>query len=206
MKMNGKYDGCVPIKLSTDRGEIDARYYESNVPGRAVIFVGGIGGDFDSPAKGLYPRICRELLPRDISSLRIAFRHPNDLDESVLDVLAGLSFLRSEGATNACLVGHSFGGAVVIRAAVHANIVHAIVTLAAQCHGADAIAKVKQECFLLLIHGSNDQVLPPYCSSLIYEKAREPKKLLICEGAGHSLDESAEKVYMAVFGWIVGSL
>ncbi len=201
-----KDDGYASIKLSTDRGKIDARYYESKMPGRAVIFVGGVGGDFDTPAKGLYPRVCQDLLAMGISSLRVAFRHPTVLDESVLDVLAGLSFLKSKGTNSAGLVGHSFGGAVVIRAAVHANMVHTIVTLATQCYGADAVSKIEQDCSILLIHGSADHVLPPYCSSMVYDKAPEPKKLLICEGAGHGLEESADKVYRAVFDWIVSPL
>ncbi len=202
MKMNVIDDGYMPVKLSTDRGEIDTRYYESNLHEMAVIFVGGVGGGFDSPAKELYPRLCLELLPMGISSLRVAFRHPTDLDESILDVLAGLSFLKSKGARAVCLVGHSFGGAVVINSAVHADIVNTVITLATQCFGADAVAKLKQGCSILLIHGSNDQVLPPYCSSMVYDKAHEPKRLLIYEGAGHGLDESAEKVHKAVFDWI----
>ncbi len=116
----------MPVRLSTARGEIEARYYESDRPGRAAIFVGGIGGDFDTPAKGLYPRLCLELMPKGISALRVAFRHPTVLDESIYDVLAGLEFLKGKGITTAGLVGHSFGGAVVIKAAVLSDLVYTV--------------------------------------------------------------------------------
>ncbi len=204
--MNITDDGYMTVRFSTDRGEIDARYYESARQGRAAIFVGGIGGDFDTPARGLYPRLCLELLPEGISSLRVAFRHPTDLEESVLDVLAGLSFLKMKGTKMACLVGHSFGGAVVIRAAVFSDIVHTVVTLATQCNGADAAAKLRPGCSLLLIHGRDDPVLSPYCSSMVYGLAHEPKRLSTYRGAGHGLDESAEDVHKEVFDWIIKAL
>ncbi len=199
-------EGYMPVRLSTARGAIEARYYESDRPGRAVIFVGGIGGDFDTPAKGLYPRLCLELLPRGINALRVAFRHPTVLDESIYDVLAGLEFLKGKGVTAAGLVGHSFGGAVIIKAAALSDLVYTVVTLATQCHGSEAVAELKAECTLLLIHGSEDPVLPTYCSSNAYNLAIGLKRLSIYDGAGHGLDESAEEVHKEVFDWIVKAL
>ncbi len=199
-------EGYSPIRLSTDRGAIAARYYESDRLGGSVIFVGGVGGNFDTPSRGLYPRLCRELMSKGISSLRVSFRHPTVLDEAVFDVLAGLSFLQGMGTSVAGLVGHSFGGAVVIKAAVLSDLVHTIVTLAAQCYGAEAVAQLKTDCSILLIHGSNDTVLPASCSSMAYNLAKGQKHLSIYEGAGHGLDESAEEVHKEVFDWIVEAL
>ena len=51
-----------------------------------------------------------------VSVLRIEYREPNVFDECVVDVLAGCSFLRGIGATDIALAGHSFGGAVVVKA------------------------------------------------------------------------------------------
>src|SRR5437868_2510401 len=72
---------------------------------------------WDTPAHGLYPRLCRELRPLGLASLRVRFRDPTCLPAAVLDVLAAAAFLAGEGVTAVGLVGHSFGGAVVIRAA-----------------------------------------------------------------------------------------
>jgi hypothetical protein len=47
----------------------------------------------------------------------VRFRHPTRLEESILDVLAGINYLQSEGMKVIALTGHSFGGAVVIQAA-----------------------------------------------------------------------------------------
>ncbi len=199
-------EGYIPIKLSTDRGSIEARYYDSGRQGNAVVLVGGIGGDFDTLAKGLYPRICQDLRKDGISSIRVAFRHPTILEESVLDVLAALKFLEHKGTKTAGLVGHSFGGAVVLRSAVLSDTVRTVVTIATQCHGAEAAAMLGPQCSLLLIHGLDDPVLPPYCSSMAYDLARGQKRLSNYEGAGHGLDERAEEVYTEVHDWITGEL
>jgi pimeloyl-ACP methyl ester carboxylesterase len=105
-------------------------------------------------------------------------------------------------------VGHSFGGAVVIQSAVEASdIVSTIVTLATQSYGAaHEVSKLKQGTSALMIHGSDDKVLPVYCSEQLYQKAHEPKQIVLCEGAGHGLDEVSEEVYELVYGWLVNNL
>jgi predicted esterase len=106
------------------------------------------------------------------------------------------------------LVGHSFGGAVVIQAAVEASdIVSTIVTLATQSYGAaEAVSKLKQGTSLLVVHGADDKVLPVYCSEHVYEQAHEPKRLNIYKRTGHGLDEASEDVYDLLYGWFVNKL
>ncbi|MBA3978130.1 MAG: dienelactone hydrolase family protein [Nitrosopumilus sp.] len=207
-------EGYIPIKLrifdrSDDDGDyIGCRYYKSGfeVSNAAVILVGGVGGGWDSPAKGLYHRLSAKLAKDDkINSLRIRFRYPTNLEECVVDVLAGMEFLtQMERKTSLGLVGHSFGGAVVISsAAIAKDIVKTIVTLSTQSYGTGGISKLKENnCSVLLIHGNNDTVLPSYCSSSIYNKAKEPKQLVLYDNAGLSLDEVADKVFNKVYEWL----
>jgi predicted alpha/beta hydrolase family esterase len=102
-----------------------------------VIYVGGIGGGRDSPARELYPKLSRKVISNGISSLRIRYRHPTYLDECVKDVIAGIKVLENNRIQSVGLVGHSLGGAVVIKAAaVSTNIVKTVVTLATQSYGA----------------------------------------------------------------------
>ena len=105
-------------------------------------------------------------------------------------------------------MGHSFGGAVVIQAAVQASdVVCTLVTLATQSYGAaHVISKLKHRTSALMIHGSDDKVLPAYCSEEVYQKAHDPKQIVLCEGAGHGLDEVSEEVYELVYDWLVNSL
>lgn len=200
------------VKLDTQRGEIICRYYSSNTHNPAsvaVVYVTGVGGGWGTPAIGLYPRLCCSLARIGIDGLRVRYRHPTDLLESVFDTLAGIAFLREEHRIKAIgLVGHSFGGAVVIQAAVQASdIVSTLVTLATQSYGAaHVISKLKHGTSALMIHGSDDKVLPAYCSEEVYQKAHDPKQIVLWEGAGHGLDEVSEEVYELVYDWLVNSL
>ncbi len=122
------------VKLDTERGEIVCRYYsprKHHPASVAVVYVTGVGGSWGTPAIRLYPRLCGSLVRIGIDGLRVRYRHPTDLLESVFDMLAGVAFLQEEHRTKAVgLVGHSFGGAVVIQAAVAASdIVFTIVIL-----------------------------------------------------------------------------
>lgn len=200
------------VKLDTQRGEIVCRYYSSNTHNPAavaVVYVTGVGGGWGTPAIGLYPRLCCSLARIGIDGLRVRYRHPTDLLESVFDTLAGIAFLREEHRIKAIgLVGHSFGDAVVIQAAVQASeIVSTLVTLATQSYGAaHVISKLKHGTSALMIHGSDDKVLPAYCSEEVYQKAHDPKQIVLWEGAGHGLDEVSEEVYELVYDWLVNSL
>jgi len=206
IKVEPIQDGFQPIALETDRGNIDCRYY--SVPGtqRGAIWVGGVGGGWDTPADGLYPRLCQELTSKAIASLRVRYRHPTILEESVLDLLAGISYLESEGIKAIALTGHSFGGAVVIQAAAIFQAVRTVVTLATQSYGAMPVSQLAPGCEILLIHGTVDRVLTPACSEYVYQVAHEPKHLILYKGADHGLDEVAEEVYQVVHDWIVEKL
>lgn len=200
------------VKLDTQRGEIVCRYYSSNTHNPAsvaVVYVTGVGGGWGTPAIGLYPRLCCSLARIGIDGLRVRYRHPTDLLESVFDTLAGIAFLREEHRIKAIgLVGHSFGGAVVIQAAVQASdVVSTLVTLATQSYGAaHVISKLKHGTSALMIHGYDDKVLPAYCSEEVYQKAHDPKQIVLCQGASHGLDEVSEEVYELVYDWLVNSL
>jgi len=168
--------------------------------------VGGIGGDFDTPANGLYPRLCVNLNEIGISSLRVRFRYPTDLDEAVIDVLVGLEFLKADRGKLFGLIGHSFGGAVVIQAAYNDKSVKTVVTLSTQSLGINPISSLTEGTSVLLIHGEADETLSPGSSVYAYNLAHEPKKIKIYENAGHSLKEVSDEVYMEVKNWIIGNL
>ncbi|MEX2446907.1 MAG: prolyl oligopeptidase family serine peptidase, partial [Dehalococcoidia bacterium] len=127
-------------------------------------------------------------------------RFPNDVDEGVHDVLAGVSWLAARGYARIALLGHSFGGAVVIEAGVRADEVVAAATLAAQTAGADHVAMLAPKP-LLLIHGRDDRRLPPACSIALAERAGEPCQLLLIEGATHSLRQAREQVRTTLLDW-----
>ena len=194
--------------LRTSRGNIEALIHREAASStqKAIVWVVGCArsGGFDGPANGIYGVLSEELKPA-VTSLRINYRDPRVFHESVLDTLAGVSFLSGTGHTDIVLVGHSFGGAVVIAAAPFSPLVKAVVALSSQTYGASHAAQVSPQP-LLLAHGADDTRPPPRCSELIYGWAQEPKELVILPGAEHGLRECAEELHDLLTGWIPAKL
>jgi pimeloyl-ACP methyl ester carboxylesterase len=202
---HGRQAGYHALTLRTARGPVETRLYEATDPRAAVVLVGGVGGGFDSPARELYPRLGAELPGKGLAVLRLRFRNPTDLDEAVYDVRAGLRMLVESGIRRVGLVGHSFGGAVVISAAARAPEAAAVVTLATQAYGTEAVDQLSPRP-ILLVHGLEDAVLPPGSSRLTFRRASQPKELSLIDGAGHGLDEAADEVHDLVRAWLTGYL
>ena len=54
---------------------------------------------------------------------------------------------------------------------------------------------------LLLVHGSQDEVVSVSQAHRLFEKAKEPKQLIIIDGAGHRLRQN-DKAIDTVLGWL----
>ncbi|MGI8553390.1 MAG: alpha/beta hydrolase [Dehalococcoidia bacterium] len=194
-------DGSYRIILRTSRGEIPGILHPCEGETGAVVFVSGASGGLDGPAGGLYALLGPDLVARGVTSFRLHYRQPGKFDECVLDVLGAVSFLKGIGAERVALVGHSFGGAVVINAGQLAGIVAAVAALASQLHGTSQAADLSPRP-LLLIHGLDDQVLEAAASQIIYDRAREPRQLVLYPGSGHSLYEVRDELRELLTNWI----
>ncbi len=190
------------VVLHTSRGEIECLFHPCEGGKGGVIWVCGALGGFDGPSFGIFSILGKELVENGISSLRLHYRLPGNFDECVLDVLAGVSFLKGIGATDIALVGHSFGGAVVITAGALSPDVKAVVGVSSQTYGAQDVAKLAPKP-LLLIHGKRDRNLPVKCSELIYEWAKGPKELVIYQDSGHFLRECHAELHDLLKRWLV---
>jgi alpha/beta superfamily hydrolase len=188
--------------LHTTRGDIQAILHQNTdkPTQKGVVWVWGAHGGFDGPADSIYGDLA-EALKDEITSLRVNYRLPNALQECVMDTLAGVSYLQAAGHTDIALVGHSFGGAVVISAAPLSPLVRAVVALSSQTYGASGAGAVSLRP-LLLIHGSEDTTLPVSCSEQIYRWAREPRELVIFPGAGHMLYQCKDELRDLLRRWI----
>lgn len=196
------------LRLETEQGAIPCLFHRGCKGAGAVVWVGGTDGGFNGPANAIYPTMAEDLLVECIGSLRMSYRVltvPGKLEECVYDVLAGVSFLDSQGAGRIGLVGHSFGGAVVISAAALSPRVDAVVTLSTQTAGTALTPKVAPRP-ILIIHGEQDRRLSPDCSRYVFELAREPKELLILPGAKHSLRQKREELRGTLHRWLVEKL
>ncbi len=184
---------------------IEARLYRAPEAHAAVLCVGGVGGGFDTPSVGLYERLGEFLPPSGVALLRVRYRNPTDLEGAVQDVRAGVRFLTEDlGLSRIALVGHSFGGAVVIRAAVSEPAVTSVVTLAAQAYGTADAKELGRP--VLLLHGTEDDILPDACSIDLARRIGGLARLRLHEGAGHGLDEFPNEVLSQVESFLMETL
>jgi pimeloyl-ACP methyl ester carboxylesterase len=95
---------------------------------------------------------------------------------------------------------------VVIQAAAHAEVVRAVAPLSTQSYGAGPAAGLSPRCSILLMHGTEDEVLDPACSRYVDEIAGEPKRLILLEGARHGHDEASDEVHSTLREWLVEAL
>ena len=199
-------DGATPARLDTTRGPIECLLHRAPGGGEtAVLWAPGARGGFGGPADGLYADLARELAGRGIASLRLDYRHAANLDESTLDVLAGIWYLAGIGRTRTALVGHSFGGGVVISAARYSSHVRAVVALASPTLGAEDVVLLRPRP-LLVVHGEADAVLPVANAELIHGWASGPKRLVTYAGAGHGLRECRAELRALLLDWLTESL
>ena len=194
-------EGQERLRLLTDAGAVECRWHPAPAGNAAVLWVFGAGGGLGGPAGGLYTRLGQQLRPRGVASLEVAYRHPGRLGECVQDVLLGLAWLAGEGRRRVALVGHSFGGAVVITAGAASEAVIAVTALSSQARGTEAAAALSPRP-LMVMHGMDDEILPDACSRDIYERARQPKELILYPGCRHGLDQCREELDRDLAGWL----
>jgi len=193
------------LLFQTTRGDIQAILHRAEAAHLGVILVCGARGGFGGPGSGVYTRLAEKLTGRDITSLRLNYRQPNEFAECVMDVMVGVNYFQSTGHDPVVLVGHSFGGAVVIAAGAASSHVRGVVSLSPQTYGAN-MAGLLAPRRLLVVHGKADTRLPYSCGVQIHDWAKEPKELVLYEGAEHRLDECKEELETLLAEWIPATL
>lgn len=192
------------VMLDTTRGPIEGILHPVEGGTTAVICVGGAMGGVDGPADKLYARLPILLSSAKVTVLRVEYRKPNEFEECVLDVLAGCSFMKGIGATDLALVGHSFGGAVVIKAGELHGMVRGVASLSPQLYGTRQVENLNVP--LLLVHGMADTILSHEASEDIYRRANEPKRIVLYAEAGHSLIQAKDQIDELLSDWLAARL
>lgn len=183
------------VRLGTTRGEIrgllDVCEGET---GALITCSGAMGGEHEvrGPADSVYQRLSERLPAEGVTTLRIHYRMAGEFEECVLDLLGACSFLQGVGAERLILAGHSFGGAVVIKTGQILDTVKGVISLSPQLFGTRQVEQLGKP--LLLIHGTADAILHHMASEDIYERALEPKKLVLIPDGGHGLAEDPATV------------
>ncbi len=169
--------------------------------GAGVVMGGGAMGGLLGGG-GLYHHLGRQLASIGIPAVSVGWRQPNNLDACTTDMLATMQLMATEGATRFVTVGHSFGGAIAIRAAasVPKALVPGIVTLATQSGGCEPAEELGDR-ELLLFHGDNDRILPHMTSEMVRMIAGTGE-LVILPGADHLLAPERDDIATRLLTWI----
>lgn len=165
-----------------------------------VLACGGAMGGLLGPARALYHDLGTRFATQGIATVRVGYRRPNDLGLCVHDLVAAADLAARAGGRRFVTMGHSFGGAVALRAGVVLGDPCAgVVTLATQaagCEDADQLAAVPT----LHLHGDADELLPHQASEVV--QMLTGGELVILPATGHLLREAADEVRARLEAWI----
>lgn len=163
----------------------------------AAILLSGAGGGVLGPSS-IYPGVSDKLasLEHGVPCLRLDYRFPARNPYCARDVKAAMDVLRDlYGLERFVLVGWSFGSAPVFTVASEDERVVGCATIAAQTAGTEGIRQLAPRP-LLLIHGTADRTLRPYCSEKLHGTYGEEgdRTLKLFEGDDHALTQNAAEV------------
>jgi hypothetical protein len=185
--------GLAHLEVYTLQGLLTLLWHGARDARDVVVTCGGGMGSLLGPADGLYHWLGTELAPLGVATIRVGYRKPNDLSRCMHDVTAAADLASRSGGRRFVTVGHSFGGAVAIQAGVvlgqHCAGVVTLATQSAGCEHAPELGDTP----LLLLHGTDDEILPPETSNVVQMLAGHGEVVLL-PGAGHLLTQSAAEV------------
>ena len=189
--------------MFTLRGLLTVLWHGDPEAEAAVVLGGGAMGGLLGPADGLYQWLGEELGAEGsgIGVLRVGWRRPNDLDLCTLDLLAAADLAARAGATRFVTGGHSFGGAIAVRAGIAmGEWTGGVVTFAAQSAGCEEAGALSAP--LRAYHGDRDELLPLAASEVVCHLHGGDAEVVVCEGAGHLLTEAGERLRAEVPAWV----
>lgn len=147
------------------------------------------------------------------------------LTTRIEDLESAISFVQERGYTSLGLMGSSLGGAVAILTASKSSRISALVTWATsyrlnelfQDEGIKDLEKLRQDirkydlakavkemnCPILVIHGSQDELVPLSHAKDVFKNAKEPKSIRIIENANHRFTNllHRKKAVELTLGW-----
>jgi alpha/beta superfamily hydrolase len=193
--------GLVHVEVYTLKGLLTLMWHGPRDAGHVVVTCGGGMGSLLGPADGLYHWLGAELAPQGIGVIRVGYRKPNDLGRCMHDVSAACDLASRSGGRRFVVIGHSFGGAVAVQAGVVlAEHCAGVIGLATQSAGCEYAAELG-DTPLLLLHGTDDEILPPETSNVVQMLAGHGDVVLL-PGVGHLMTQAVDDVRAHVVNFV----
>jgi fermentation-respiration switch protein FrsA (DUF1100 family) len=195
------------LELYTTSGLLTILWHtpDGTAASAAVVACGGAMGGLLGPAEGLFHHLGVALAERQVPTLRVSYRRPNNLAACCVDVAAAVQLAVGTGTRRVVVMGHSFGGAVAVSVAAglpeHVAGVVTFATQSAGCEGADGLGDRP----LLLFHGERDELLPVQASEVVRAIAGHGE-LVVLPGDGHLLGKSGPILWERLGEWLPGVL
>jgi dienelactone hydrolase len=198
--------GFAHVEMFTLGGLLTLLWHGPRDAEGVVLMCGGAMGGTLGPADGLYHDLGVRFAQQGIGTLRVGYRKPNDLERCTLDLIAAADLAGRAGARRFVTVGHSFGGAIAVRAGImlgdHAAGVVTLATQSAGCEMAEALGDTP----LLLFHGDRDELLPVFSSEVVHSLAGGHGELVVLPNTGHLMTQAGDILREHMTEWIPAQL
>ncbi len=152
-------------------------------------------------------RIARTLTAHGLAVLRIDFAETEDATAATPpdeDLLAAAEWLAAHHGPAELLIGHSLGGAAVLRTAPRIPTSRALVTIGTRADGLDPDALGRLRRALMVMHSPVDNTVGIDNARQIYVAARHPKSFVTLDDADHLLTEPRDAAHAGrmIAAWV----
>ena len=190
------------IEVYTMDGLLSLFWHGPSEARDVVLACGGAMGGVLGPAAALYQDLGAELAQSGVGTIRVGYRVPNDTAKCVHDLVAAADLATRSGARRFITMGHSFGGAPALQAAVILEEHCAgVITLATQSAGCEPAEDLAARVPIILFHGDKDEILPLQASELV-RMIVGGGEFVPLPGVGHLLAEAGDVLRQRLREWI----
>jgi len=190
------------IEVYTMDGLLSLFWHGPSEARDVVLACGGAMGGVLGPADALYQDLGVELAQSGMGTIRVGYRVPNDTAKCVHDLVAAADLATRSGARRFITMGHSFGGAPALQAAVILEEHCAgVITLATQSAGCEPAEDLAARVPIILFHGDKDEILPLQASELV-RMIVGGGEFVPLPGVGHLLAEAGDVLRQRLREWI----
>ena len=168
------------LEVFTMRGLLTVLWHGDPDAEAAVVLGGGRDGRAARAGRRLLP-LARRGAGADRAAASACcgsgWRRPNDIDLCTLDLLAAADLAARAGAERFVTGGHSFGGAIAVRAGMAmGDWTRGVVTFATQSAGCEEAHGLTAP--LLAFHGDRDEILPAVASQVVGQLVGGPAEVV----------------------------